>query len=195
MFGANYGGATVLHRDPQVATGSDCPYVGRLLDNLKFTLRGESEMMAAILDRHEQPAVRLRTPGRRRMSDVAQGPGSRAWRTFDGQGDCAITALWRRGHPPAAHRRFRGLGGEPQDSRGRCHATVAIDWIKTAWDACLFDGISICHPGHSSTASRRSCCALPSSLSDCCSWACSPGVLRRSVVAERHSVLWCCCSS
>ena len=50
--GSNYGGgATICHRDPQGATGAEkCPNMGRLLANLKFTLRGESEMMAAILD-------------------------------------------------------------------------------------------------------------------------------------------------
>jgi glycine betaine/proline transport system substrate-binding protein len=54
IFGPNFGGATVytVTRRGYVA---ECPNVGRLLRNLKFTLRGESEMMSAILDRHEQP--------------------------------------------------------------------------------------------------------------------------------------------
>ncbi len=56
VFGPNFGGATIytITRRGYV---DDCPNVGRLLKNLKFTLRGESEMMEAILDRHEQPQV------------------------------------------------------------------------------------------------------------------------------------------
>ena len=54
VFGPNYGGATVFTLTRR-AYAAHCPNVGRLLSQLKFTLRGESEMMAAILDRHEQP--------------------------------------------------------------------------------------------------------------------------------------------
>jgi len=37
---------------------AECPNLGRLLRNLRFSLRGESEIMAAILDQHEQPTWR-----------------------------------------------------------------------------------------------------------------------------------------
>jgi glycine betaine/proline transport system substrate-binding protein len=56
VFGPNFGGATIYTVTRQGYSG-ECPNVGHLLTNLKFTLRGESEMMAAILDRHEQPDV------------------------------------------------------------------------------------------------------------------------------------------
>ncbi len=56
IFGPNYGGATI-YTVTRKGYGARCPNVGRLLANLKFTLRGESEMMAAILDRHEQPDI------------------------------------------------------------------------------------------------------------------------------------------
>ena len=56
VFGPNFGGATIYTVTRQ-GYGAECPNVGRLLSNLKFTLRGESEMMAAILDRHEQPQI------------------------------------------------------------------------------------------------------------------------------------------
>jgi glycine betaine/proline transport system substrate-binding protein len=56
VFGPNYGGATI-YTDTRKGFNAECPNVGRLLANLKFTLRGESEMMAAILDRHEQPDI------------------------------------------------------------------------------------------------------------------------------------------
>lgn len=53
-FGPNFGGATILTVTRR-GYSAMCPNVGRFLANLKFTLRGESEMMAAILDRHEPP--------------------------------------------------------------------------------------------------------------------------------------------
>jgi len=55
-FGPNYGGATVL-TNTRAGYLQQCPNVGRLLKNLQFTPRGESEVMGAILDRHETPAA------------------------------------------------------------------------------------------------------------------------------------------
>jgi glycine betaine/proline transport system substrate-binding protein len=55
-FGPNYGGASVF-TNTRAGYLAQCPNVGRLLKNLQFTPRGESEVMAAILDRHETPAV------------------------------------------------------------------------------------------------------------------------------------------
>jgi glycine betaine/proline transport system substrate-binding protein len=55
-FGPNFGGATI-YTVTRKGYSAECPNVGRLLNNLKFSLRGESEMMAAILDRHEAPDV------------------------------------------------------------------------------------------------------------------------------------------
>ncbi len=51
-FGPDFGGATI-YTNTRAGYSSDCPNVGRLLKNLKFTLQGESELMQAILDRHE----------------------------------------------------------------------------------------------------------------------------------------------
>lgn len=56
VFGPNFGGATIYTVTRRGYVG-ECPNVGRLLNNLKFSLRGESEMMAAILDRHEAPDI------------------------------------------------------------------------------------------------------------------------------------------
>jgi glycine betaine/proline transport system substrate-binding protein len=56
VFGPNYGGATI-YTVSRKGYSEECPNVGRLLSNIKFTLRGESEMMAGILDRHEQPDI------------------------------------------------------------------------------------------------------------------------------------------
>ena len=54
VFGPNFGGATVY---TVIRTGysAECPNVARLLRNLKFTPRGESQIMAAMLDQHQQP--------------------------------------------------------------------------------------------------------------------------------------------
>jgi glycine betaine/proline transport system substrate-binding protein len=53
-FGPDFGGATVF-TNTRAGYVRECPNVGRLLKNLKFTLRGESELMAGILDRHLAP--------------------------------------------------------------------------------------------------------------------------------------------
>ena len=45
FFGPNYGGATI-YTVTRKGYSAECPNMGRLLANLKFTLRGESEMMA-----------------------------------------------------------------------------------------------------------------------------------------------------
>jgi glycine betaine/proline transport system substrate-binding protein len=55
-FGPDFGGATI-NTVTRSGLTRQCPNLGRLLQNLKFTLRGESEIMAAMLDRHEQPDV------------------------------------------------------------------------------------------------------------------------------------------
>jgi glycine betaine/proline transport system substrate-binding protein len=58
-FGPNYGGAKVL---TVARTGylKECPNVGRLLQNLVFTTRGESEVMRSILMEHQLPDVAAR---------------------------------------------------------------------------------------------------------------------------------------
>jgi glycine betaine/proline transport system substrate-binding protein len=56
VFGPNYGGA-VIYTVARKGYTAQCPNVGRLLANLKFTVRGEGEVMDAILNRHESPAA------------------------------------------------------------------------------------------------------------------------------------------
>jgi glycine betaine/proline transport system substrate-binding protein len=60
-FGPNFGGATVYTLAPSGYTGK-CPNVGKLLQNLKFTLGTENEMMGYMLDDGMDPqaaAVKL----------------------------------------------------------------------------------------------------------------------------------------
>lgn len=134
VFGPNYGGATI-YTVTRKGYGAECPNMGRFLGNLSFTLRGESEMMAGILDRHEAPEAA-----------AAEWIGShkavvKSWlegvRTFDGR--------------PA-------YGALAQDSGARSGGveqwivshkipvgqamTVAIDTVK-AHGTLVFDGISL----------------------------------------------------
>jgi glycine betaine/proline transport system substrate-binding protein len=53
-FGPNFGSATV---NTVIRTGyaEQCPNVGRLLQNLTFTVPGESEMMASLIEQHLPP--------------------------------------------------------------------------------------------------------------------------------------------
>ncbi|RMD62797.1 MAG: choline ABC transporter substrate-binding protein [Alphaproteobacteria bacterium] len=53
-FGPNYGGATV-YTNTRKGYVKECPNVGRLLQNLQFTLTMENEIMGAILDDGEDP--------------------------------------------------------------------------------------------------------------------------------------------
>ncbi len=54
-FGPNYGGATV-YTNVRAGYTEECPNVGKLLKNLKFSLAMENEIMGAILDDSEEPA-------------------------------------------------------------------------------------------------------------------------------------------
>lgn len=53
-FGPNYGGATV-YTNTRAGYAEECPNVGRLLNNLTFTLKMENEIMGAILNDGEEP--------------------------------------------------------------------------------------------------------------------------------------------
>jgi glycine betaine/proline transport system substrate-binding protein len=53
-FGPNLGGATV-YTNTRAGYSEECPNVGALLGNLKFTLAMENEIMSAILDDGEDP--------------------------------------------------------------------------------------------------------------------------------------------
>jgi glycine betaine/proline transport system substrate-binding protein len=55
FFGPNLGGATVYTNVRQGYT-TECPNVGKLLNNLKFTLTMENQVMGDILDNGAQPA-------------------------------------------------------------------------------------------------------------------------------------------
>ena len=53
-FGPNFGGAAV-YTNTRAGYSAACPNIGRLLSQLHFTTRGESQLMGAILDQHQSP--------------------------------------------------------------------------------------------------------------------------------------------
>jgi glycine betaine/proline transport system substrate-binding protein len=135
VFGPNFGGATI-YTVTRKGYSAECPNMGRLLANLKFTLRGESEMMAAILDRHEAPEIAATEWLK------ANPTATKAWLegvlTFEGRP--AASALAHTVPPPrpggfeqwvVSHKIPVGDG-----------MAVAIDYVKTH-GTYLFDGISI----------------------------------------------------
>jgi glycine betaine/proline transport system substrate-binding protein len=135
VFGPNFGGATI-YTVTRKGYSAECPNIGHLLTNLKFTLRGESEMMAAILDRHEQPDVAAAAWLK------ANPTTAKAWLdgvlTFDGEP--AYAALAHATAPPRAGG-FEQWVVSHKIPVGDVIA-VAIEKIKTH-GTLLFDGISI----------------------------------------------------
>jgi glycine betaine/proline transport system substrate-binding protein len=134
-FGPNFGGATIYTVTRKGYT-AECPNVGRLLSNLKFSLRGESEMMAAILDRHEAPDVAA--------SEWLQAnpTATKAWLdgvlTFDGRPAAAALA---HAAPPPRPGGFEQWIVSHKIPVGDAMA-VSIDYIKKH-GTFVFEGISI----------------------------------------------------
>jgi glycine betaine/proline transport system substrate-binding protein len=135
VFGPNYGGATI-YTVTRKGYSAECPNVGRLLTNLKFTLRGESEMMAAILDGHEPPDVAAAEWLK------ANPTATKAWLdgvlTFDGR---PASAALKAAAPPPRPGGFEQWIVSHKIPLGDAIA-VAIEAIKShgTW---VFEGISI----------------------------------------------------
>jgi glycine betaine/proline transport system substrate-binding protein len=122
-FGPNYGAATI-YTTARAGYTVQCPNVGRLLKNLQFTLRGESEMMNAILNLHQQPDVAAAAWLR------SHGPLVAQWlegvRSFDGRP--ALLAIQSTAAPAPGHR-FEGWVTSHKIPLGEA-MTVAIEYIK-----------------------------------------------------------------
>ncbi len=135
VFGPKaFGGATV-YTVTRKGYGAECPNMGRLLANLSFTLRGESEMMAGILDRHEAPEVA-----------AAQWLKSHDAVVKTWLEECAPSTGARRTVPWRSHPAARAGGLEQWIVSHKIPVgdamTVAIDTVK-AHGTLLFDGISV----------------------------------------------------
>jgi glycine betaine/proline transport system substrate-binding protein len=135
VFGPNFGGATI-YTVTRKGFSSECPNLGRLLDNLKFTLRGESEMMAAILDRHEQPNVAAAEWLKANPATVQEWLAGVL--TFDGRpASIAVAHAAPALHPSGFEHWIVGHKIPVGD-----WMAVGIDYVKTH-GTFLFDGISI----------------------------------------------------
>jgi len=123
-FGPNYGAATIY---TNVRTGylRECPNLGRLLHNLRFTLRGENEMMDAILNQHQVPATAAAAWLQRHPELVT------AWldgvRSFDGRP--ALLAL-QAGNAASGKRSFERWVTAHKIPLGDAIA-VGIEYVKT----------------------------------------------------------------
>ena len=95
--------ARSVYTNTRAGFSAQCPNVGRLLQNLNFTPRGESELMADILDQPRRPRRRPRRRGCRPIRD-----------------QCAQLAR-RRAHALMAARRSRAL--RHADSRRAARAS------------------------------------------------------------------------
>jgi glycine betaine/proline transport system substrate-binding protein len=135
VFGPNFGGATI-YTVTRRGYAQQCPNVSRLLANLKFTLRGESEMMAALLDRHEAPDIAA-AEWLKANPTTTQG-WLQGVMTIDGKP--AVSALARATAPP------RPGGFEQWIVSHKIPVgdwmAVTIDFIKTH-GTLIFSGISI----------------------------------------------------
>jgi glycine betaine/proline transport system substrate-binding protein len=122
-FGPNYGAATI-YTTARAGYAVQCSNVGRLLRNLQFTLRGESEMMNAILNLHQQPEIAAAAWLRGHGALVAQ------WlegvRSFDGRP--ALLAIQGTAGAAPGHR-FEGWVTSHKIPLGEAMA-VAIEYIK-----------------------------------------------------------------
>ncbi len=134
VFGSNFGGASV-YTNTRAGYSAECPNIGRLLSNLKFTPKGESQVMGAMLDQHQPPEAAAATWLKANPRVVA------GWLdgvyTLDGRPALAamggvgkINSAWNFEHWVSDHKIPVG-------------DTVAqlIDYIKTH-GRVLFDGIS-----------------------------------------------------
>lgn len=134
VFGPDYGSAKVF-TNTRAGYSSECPNIGRLLRNLKFTTRGETEIMYAILERHQAPRAAAAAWIRAHPVQVA------AWldgvRTFDGEPGLAAVLNARAARAP---RTFQGFIASHKIPIG-AGITVAIDYIK-AHGRGFFDGLS-----------------------------------------------------
>ncbi len=134
VFGPNFGGANI-YTNTRAGYSQACPNLGKLLKNLKFTLAGESRMMDAILNLHQQPEAAAKAWLKANPTAV------RAWldgvTTFDGRP--ALAALQSNGEAVGAVGFEQWMSGHKIPVGDA--VAVAIEFVKTHGRS-LFDGIS-----------------------------------------------------
>ena len=134
-FGPNFGGAAV-YTNVRAGYLRECPNVARLLGNLEFTTRYESELMVDILDKRATPEE----AGAKWMKAHPQVVAG--WlegvSTFDGRP--AAAALAAGGVRATGSSRFESWVTSRKIPVGDA-VTVGIEWVKTH-GTVLFDGVS-----------------------------------------------------
>jgi glycine betaine/proline transport system substrate-binding protein len=90
IFGPNFGGATV-YTNVRAGYLDQCPNVGKLLENLKFSLEMENDIMGSILDQKMDPAKAAKA-WLKKNPDVL-GEWLKGVKTTDGKdGEAAVKA-------------------------------------------------------------------------------------------------------
>ncbi|HTX23420.1 MAG TPA: choline ABC transporter permease subunit [Steroidobacteraceae bacterium] len=134
VFGPNFGGASI-YTDARAGLLSECPNLGRLLKNLQFSLEGESEVMDAILNRHQPPPLAAAAWLKAHPRTVA------AWlegvSSFDGRP--ALAAVAASGTRGSAASFERWVSGHKIPVGAA--VSVLVEYLKTHGNI-LFDGIS-----------------------------------------------------
>ena len=134
-FGPNFGGAAV-YTNVRAGYQQQCPNVARLLGNVEFTTRYESELMADILDKRATPEEAGAKWMRAHPAVVA------GWlagvTTFDARP--AAAALAAGGVHATDSSRFESWVTSRKIPVGDA-VTVGIEWVKTHGTA-LFDAVS-----------------------------------------------------
>jgi glycine betaine/proline transport system substrate-binding protein len=134
VFGPNFGGATI-YTDVRAGYVQECPNIGRLLKNLKFTLSGENQMMDAILNQHQRADAAAEAWLKANPKTVS------AWlegvTTFDGRP--ALAALRASGAAVEAPN-FEHWMSSHKIPIGEAVAAM-IEYVK-AHGRSLFDGVS-----------------------------------------------------
>jgi glycine betaine/proline transport system substrate-binding protein len=135
VFGANYGGA-IIYTVTRKGYAAQCPNVARFLRNLKFTVRGEGEVMDAILTRHETPSAAAANWLRNNPARV------KAWLAgvLTVEGKPAVDAVVHTDatqHPPSIEHWITGHKIPVGDAM-----TVSIDYVKTH-GTLVFGAISL----------------------------------------------------
>jgi glycine betaine/proline transport system substrate-binding protein len=134
VFGPNFGGATI-YTNTRAGYSATCTNVGRLLRNLSFTLAGESQMMDAILNLHQQPESAAHAWLKANSKVV--GTWLAGVYTFDGKP--ALAALRGAGTVPDALP-FDHWISDHKIPVGDA-VSVLIDYVK-AHGRPVFDGVS-----------------------------------------------------
>jgi glycine betaine/proline transport system substrate-binding protein len=134
VFGPDYGSARIF-TNTRAGYSAQCPNIGRLLRNLTFSVDGETQIMYAMLDRHQPPQAAAAAWIKAHPRTVA------AWlagvTTLDGQPGLAAVLAARAPHIPHT---FQGWIASHKLPIGQ-GATMAIDYIKVHGRG-FFDGLS-----------------------------------------------------